>query len=220
MRIYQLFMTFYADTVIIGCWHDGQTAEGGIAATVLAADICGETGNITSNAVLKYDARNDYYIYKLHTVDESGREQVVDVPVSFGDEDICIRATHRRSAAAWDMLANEFANLNSNSFAPWKAAFISIIHNLNYRAKDAEYIAGDDDEFILEGILHSRTILKVDESCEDYLHLYDINEPEQQFRFTEDENGIQLLNETTGELYDVKLSTRNGLRLLTFKDAD
>lgn len=65
-----------------------------------------------------------------------------------------------------------------------------------------------------------RTILKVDESCEDYLHLHDINEPEQQFRFTEDENGVQLLNETTGELYDMKLSIRNGLRLLTFKNAD
>lgn len=220
MRIYQLFMTFYADTVIIGCWHDGQTVDGGITATVLAADICGETGNIESNAVLKYDARNDYYIYKLHTVDESGHEQVVDVPVSFGDEDICIRATHRHSNAAWDMLAKHLPVLNSNSFAPWKSAFISIIHNLNYRAKDTEYITGDDDEFILEGILDSRTILKVDESCEDYLHLYDINEPEQQFRFTEDENGIQLLNETTGELYDVKLSARNGLRLLTFKDAD
>ena len=212
MNIYQLFMTFYANTVIIGCWHDGQTVDGGITATVLAADLCGETGNIESNAILRYDARNDYYIYKLHTVDEQGREQVVDVPVSFGDEDICIRATHRDSGAAWFMLANEFANLNSNSFAPWKSAFIYIIHNLNYRAKDAEYIAGDDDEFILEGILHSRTILKVDGSCEDYLHLYDINEPEQQFRF--------MLNETTGELYDMKLSTRNGLRLLTFKNAD
>lgn len=220
MRIHQLFMTVYADTVIIGCWHDDQTVDGGIVATVLAADICGETGNIESNAILKYDVRNDYYIYKLHTVDEQGREQAVDVPVSFGDEDICIRATHRNSSTAWSMLANEFPVLNSNSFAPWKSAFISIIHNLNYRAKDTEYIAGDDDEFILEGILHSRTILKVDESCEDYLHLHDINEPEQQFRFIEDENGIQLLNETTGELYDVKLSARNGLRLLTFKDAD
>lgn len=142
------------------------------------------------------------------------------MPVSVGDEDICIRATHRHSNAAWDMLAKELPVLNSCSFAPWKAAFISIIHNLNYRAKDTEYIAGDEDEFILEDSLHMRTILKVDESCEDYLHLHDINEPEQQFRFTEDENGIQLLNETTGELYDMKMSTRNGLRLLTFKDAD
>ena len=220
MRLYQLFMTFYADTVIIGCWHDGQTVDGGITATVLAADICGETGNIESNAILKYDARNDYYIYKLHTVDESGREQVVDVPVSFGDEDICIRATHRHSGLAWDMLAKQLPVLNSRSFAPWKAAFIAIINQLNYRDSDAKYTADDDDEFILEGILYSRTILKVDESCEDYLHLYDINEPEQQFRFTEDENGIQLLNETTGELYDVELSVRNGLRLLTFKNAD
>lgn len=220
MRIYQLFMTFYADTVIIGCWHDGQTVDGGITATVLAADICGETGNIESNAVLKYDARNDYYIYKLHTVDESGREQVVDVPVSFGDEDICIRATHHNSGAAWDMLAKHLPVLNSRSFATWKAAFIYIIHNLNFRASDAEDTVDDDTEFILEGILHSRTILKVDESCEDYLHLYDINEPEQQFRFTEDENSIQLLNETTGELYDMELSVRNGLRLLTFKNAD
>lgn len=220
MRIYQLFMTFYADTVIIGCWRDSQAVYGGIAATVLAADICGETGNIESNAVLKYDARNDYYIYKLHTVDEQGHEQVVDVPVSFGDEDICIRATHRHSSAAWSMLAKHLPVLNSNSFAPWKSAFISIIHKLNYRAKDAEYIAGDDDEFILEDNLHMRTILKVDESCEDYLHLHDINEPEQQFRFTEDENGIQLLNEATGELYDMELSVRNGLRLLTFKNAD
>lgn len=220
MRIYQLFMTFYADTVIIGEFQQGLPDAEGINATVLAADLCGETGNIESNAVLKYDARNDYYIYKLHTVDEQGREQVVDVPISFLDEDICIRATHRRGSAAWDMLAKQLPVLNSNSFAPWKAAFISIIHNLNYRAKDAEYIAGDDDEFILEDNLHMRTILKVDGSCKDYLHLHDINEPEMCFRFTEDENGIQLLNETTGELYDMKLSTRNGLRLLTFKDAD
>lgn len=220
MSIYQLFMTFYADTVIIGCWHDGQAADGGINATVLAADLCGETGNIESNAVLKYDARNDYYIYKLRTVDERGREQVVDVPISFLDEDICIRATHRHSGIAWDTLAKQLPVLNSRSFAPWKAAVIAIINQLNYRASDAKYTADDDDEFILEGILHSRTILKVDASCEDYLHLYDINEPEQQFRFTEDENGIQLLNETTGELYDMELSVRNGLRLLTFKDAD
>ena len=220
MRIDQLFMTFYADTVIIGCWHDGQTVDGGITATVLAVDKCGETGNIESNAILHYDTRNDYYIYKLHTVDESGQEQVVDVPVSFGDEDICIRATHRDSSAAWSMLAKHLPVLNSNSFAPWKSAFIYIIHNLNYRASDAEDTVDDDDEFILEDNLRMRTILKVDESCEDYLHLYDINEPEQQFRFTEDENGIQLLNETTGELYDMKLSTRNGLRLLTFKNAD
>lgn len=220
MRIYQLFMTFYADTVIIGCWHDGQTVDGGITATVLAADVCGETGNIESKAILKYDARNDYYIYKLHTVDEQGREQVVDVPVSFGDEDICIRATHRNSSAAWSMLAKHLPVLHSHSFAPWEMAFISIINQLSFRANDSRYITGDDDEFILEGILYSRTILKVDEACEDYLHLYDINEPEQQFRFTEDENGIQLLNETTGELYDVKLSARNGLRLLTLKNAD
>ena len=99
-------------------------------------------------------------------------------------------------------------------------AFISIINQLSFRANESRYITGDDDEFILEDNLHMRTILKVDESCEDYLHLHDINEPEQQFRFTEDENGIQLLDETTGELYDVKLSTRNGLRLLTLKDAD
>lgn len=220
MRIYQLFMTFYANTVIIGEFQQGLPEGGGIVATVLAADLCGETGNIESNAILRYDARNDYYIYKLHTVDEQGREQVVDVPVSVGDEDICIRATHRHSNAAWDMLAKELPVLNSRSFAPWKSAFISIIHNLNYRAKDTEYIAGDDDEIILEDNLHMRTILKVDGSCEDYLHLHDINEPEQQFRFTEDENGIQLLNETTGELYDMKLSARNGLRLLTFKNAD
>lgn len=220
MRIYQLFMTFYADTVIIGCWRDGQAVDGGIAATVLAADICGETGNIESNAVLKYDARNDYYIYKLRTVDERGHEQVVDVPVSFGDEDICIRAIHRNSSAAWSMLAKHLPVLHSHSFAPWEMAFISIINQLSFRDNDSSYITGDDDEFILEGILHTRTILKVDESCEDYLHLYDINEPEQQFRFTEDENGIQLLNETTGELYDMELSARNGLRLLTFKNAD
>lgn len=220
MRIYQLFMTFYANTVIIGEFQQGLPEGGGIVATVLVADLCGETGNIESNAILRYDARNDYYIYKLHTVDEQGREQVVDVPVSVGDEDICIRATHRHSSAAWDTLAKHLPVLNSNSFAPWKSAFISIIHNLNYRAKDTEYIAGDDDEFILEDNLRMRTILKVDGSCEDYLHLHDINEPEQQFRFTEDESGIQLLNETTGELYDMKLSTRNGLRLLTFENAD
>lgn len=220
MSIYQLFMTFYANTVIIGCWHDGQATDGSITATVLAADLCGETGNIESNAILRYDARNDYYIYKLHTVDESGHEQVVDVPVSFGDEDICIRATHRNSAAAWSMLANHLPVLHSRSFAPWEMSFISIINQLSFRVNEARYITGDDDEFILEDNLHMRTILKVDESCEDYLHLHDINEPEQQFRFTEDENGIQLLNETTGELYDMKLSARNGLHLLTFKDAD
>ena len=220
MKIYQLFMTFYADTVIIGCWHDGQTVDSGITATVLAVDKCGETGNIESNANMHYDVRNDYYIYKLHTVDEAGHEQVVDVPVSVGDEDICIRASHRHSNAAWDMLAKHLPVLNSRSFATWKVAFISIIHNLNFRVNEARYITGDDDEFILEDNLHMRTILKVDESCEDYLHLHDINEPEQQFRFTEDENDIQLLNETTGELYDMELSVRNGLRLLTFKDVD
>ena len=220
MRIYQLFMTFYADTVIIGEFQQGLSEGGGIIATVLAVDKCGETGNIESNAILRYDARNDYYIYKLHTTDESGREQVVDVPVSFGDEDICIRATHRNSSAAWSMLAKHLPVLHSHSFAPWEMAFMSIINRLSFRDNDSRYITGDDDEFILEGILHSRTILKVDESCEDSLHLYDINEPEQQFRFTEDENGIQLLNETTGELYDMELSTRNGLRLLTFKNAD
>ena len=220
MKIYQLFMTFYADTVIIGCWHDDQIVEGRVIATVLAVDKCGETGNIESNAILRYDVRNDYYIYKLHTVDESGQEQVVDVPVSVLDASICIRANHHNSSAAWGMLAKHLPVLNSRSFAPWKSAFISIIHKLNYRAEDAEYITGDDDEFILEDNLRMRTILKVDASCEDYLHLYDINEPEQQFRFTEDENGIQLLNETTGELYDMKLSVRNGLRLLTFKNVD
>lgn len=220
MRIYQLFMTFYADTVIIGEFQQGLPEGGGIIATVLAADKCGETGNIESNAILRYDARNDYYVYKLHTVDESGQEQVVDVPVSVGDEDVCIRATHRHSNAAWSMLAKHLPVLHSHCFAPWKMAFISIINQLSFRANDSKYIAGDDDEFILEDNLHMRIILKVDESCEGYLHLHDINEPEQQFRFTEDENGIQLLNETTGELYDVKLSTRNGLRLLTFKDAD
>lgn len=216
MEIYQLFMTFYADTVIIGYCHPGTTHR----ATILAADICGETGNIESNAVLRYDARDDYYIYKLHTVDASEREQVVDVPIDFFDDCTCVRVMHSHSNAAWDLLAKAFPVLNSNSFAPWKAAFISIIHNLNFRANDSKYSAGDDDEFILEGIFDSRTILKVDESCEDYLHLHDINEPEQQFRFTEDENGIQLLNETTGELYDMELSVRNGLRLLTFKNAD
>ena len=220
MKIYQLFMTFYADTVIIGEFQQGLSEGGGIIATVLAVDKCGETGNIESNAILRYDTRNDYYIYKLHTVDESGHEQVVDVPVSVGDEDICIRASHRHSNAAWDMLAKHLPVLNSRSFATWKVAFISIIHNLNFRASDAEYTVDDDTEFILEDNLRMRTILKVDESCEDYLHLHDINEPELQFRFTEDENGIQLLNETTGELYDMKLSTRNGLRLLTFKNAD
>lgn len=220
MRIYQLFMTFYADTVIIGCWHDDQIVEGSVIATVLAVDKCGETGNIESNAILRYDARNDYYVYKLHTVDESGQEQVVDVPVSVLDASICIRANHHNSSAAWGMLAKHLPVLHSRSFAPWEMAFISIINQLSFRANDSRYITGDDDEFILEDNLHMRTILKVDESCEDYLHLHDINEPEQQFRFTEDENGIQLLNETTGELYDMKLSTRNGLRLLTFKNAD
>lgn len=220
MKLYQLFMTFYADTVIIGCWHYDQIVEGCVRATVLAADVCGETGNIESNAILHYDARDDCYIYKLHTVDESGQEQAVDVPVSVLDAGICIRANHRNSSAAWDMLAKHLPVLNSNSFAPWKSAFIAIIHNLNFRASDAEYTVDDDDEFILEDNLRMRTILKVDESCEDYLHLHDINEPEQQFRFTEDENGIQLLNETTGELYTMELSVRNGLRLLTFKNAD
>lgn len=220
MRLYQLFMTFYADTVIIGCWHDDQIVEGRVIATVLAVDKCGETGNIESNAILRYDARNDYYVYKLHTVDESGQEQVVDVPVSVLDASICIRANHRNSGAAWDMLAKHLPVLNSRSFATWKAAFIYIIHNLNFRASDAEDTVDDATEFILEDNLHMRTILKVDESCEDYLHLHDINEPEQQFRFTEDENGIQLLNETTGEIYDMELSVRNGLRLLTFKNAD
>ena len=220
MRIYQLFMTFYADTVIIGCWHYDQIVEGHVIATVLAVDKCGETGNIESNAILRYDVRNDYYIYKLHTVDEQGHEQVVDVPVSVLDADICIRANHRNSSAAWSMLAKHLPVLHSHSFAPWEMAFISIINQLSFRANDSKYITGDDDEFILEDNLHMRTILKVDEACEDYLHLHDINEPEQQFRFTEDENGIQLLNETTGELYDMKLSVRNGLRLLTFENAD
>lgn len=220
MRIYQLFMTFYADTVIIGCWHDDQIVEGSVIATVLAVDKCGETGNIESSAILHYDVRNDYYVYKLHTVDESGQEQVVDVPVSVLDASICIRANHHNSSAAWGMLAKHLPVLHSHSFAPWEMAFISIINQLSFRANDSRYITGDDDEFILEDNLRMRTILKVDESCEDYLHLYDINEPEQQFRFTEDENGIQLLNETTGELYDMELSTRNGLRLLTFKNAD
>lgn len=118
------------------------------------------------------------------------------------------------------MLAKHLPVLHSHSFAPWERAFTDIIDQLSFRDNKSRYITGDDDEFILEGILYSRTILKVDESCEDYLHLYDINEPEQQFRFTEDESGIQLLNETTGELYDMELSARNGLRLLTFKNAD